>query len=190
MYSKEQILSGEFLAFPVSFLKPCSEGSTVGCVKFEAGRSFTDEEKAEIAKIKDDFFLIEEFFAGFDVTIGVLGEETIGGVEIRPKEGYYNYYAKYTSGKTDYFSPPRISNELLVKLEDATLKIHKAIGAKGVSRADFLIKGEDFRFLEINTHPGFTDLSLVPQMAKSQGMTFEEVVDFLVKDASFEDYKK
>jgi D-alanine-D-alanine ligase len=190
IYSKEQILQGDFTAFPVSFLKPCSEGSTICCVKFEAGKGLSDDDKMEIAKIGEDFFLIEEFFAGFDVTIGVLAEKTIGGVEIRPKSGYYDYLAKYTKGQTDYFLPPRISDDLLAKMEDATLKIHNAIGAKSVSRADFLVKGDEFRFLEINTHPGFTETSLVPKMAKARGISFEEVVDFLIKDASFKNYNK
>ncbi len=188
IYSSEQILKGEFINFGTSFVKPLEEGSTLGCFKLEGG-SLNEEQKQIVASI-GGFFIVEEFFDGFDATIGIMGEKAIGGVEIRPLEGFYNYTAKYTKGKTEYFCPPRISKNLLEKMQELTLKLHKTIGAKGVSRADFLIKGEEFRFLEINTHPGFTETSLVPKMALQQGISFEKIVDFLIKDASFQHYEK
>ena len=187
---KEQLLDGSFMefAFEKSFIKPCSEGSTVGCVKFEKSKGLSLEDKKIIENVKDNFFLIEELFIGTELTIGVLGGEAIGGVEIAPKSGYYDYSSKYTKGMTEYFSPPRISPKLFTALKESAVKMHKAIGAAAVSRSDFLAQGEDFKFLEINTHPGFTPLSLVPQMALAQGISFNELVKFLVENAKFEAY--
>ena len=186
--TKQQLLSRDFPSFPTSFIKPVEEGSAIGSVKFEQARGLSSSDLEIIKNVSGQFFLVEEYYDGKEVTIGVLGEKVIGGIEIMPKVGYYDYTAKYTKGKTEYRLSPDIPPELMKKLEDATLKIHKTIGIKSVSRADFLVKGDDFRFLEINTHPGFTETSLVPKMALNQGISFKDVVKFLLEEASFEKY--
>lgn len=185
--TKKQLLEGDFKRFPKSFIKPFAEGSTIGCVKLFS-ESMKSEDKEIIKKVEDDIFIIEEFFQGVEISAGVLNGKSIGSVEIAPKSGYYDYTSKYTKGATDYFLPPRISDSVRKKIEEAALAVHNTIGAKTVSRSDFLVNGEDFRFLEINTHPGCTTTSLIPKMALSKGIAFEKIVKILLEDASFEPY--
>ncbi len=189
IYHKSQILSRSFKSFPQSFLKPNDDGSTIGCIRFDGEKGLSDTDLKTIQDVKSNFFLIEEFFEGAEITVGVLNGKSIGAIEIRPKEGYYDYTNKYTKGKTDYLSPPQSIKDTTL-IEDLTLKLYNAMDIKGVARADFLVNGEDFRFLEINTHPGFTELSLVPQMANTKGIPLTELIKFLIDDASFEDYSK
>ena len=185
--TKKQILNGDFARFPKSFIKPFAEGSTIGCIKLFEER-LTNEDKETIKKVEDDIFIIEEFFDGVEISSGILNGKSIGSVEISPKSGYYDYNSKYTKGATEYFLPPRIPELIANKIESAALVIHNAIGAKSVSRSDFLVNGEDFRFLEINTHPGCTTTSLIPKMALSKGIAFVDIVKILIEDASFESY--
>lgn len=185
--TKTNILKGEFERFEKSFIKPISEGSTIGCIRLFS-TSLTNEEKQIISSSQDEFFIVEEFFEGVEISAGVLGGRSIGSVEIVPKSGYYNYQSKYTKGETEYFLPPRINPEIAKQIENAAFKIHNTVGASEVSRSDFLVRGNDFRFLEINTHPGFTTTSLIPKMALSNGISFEEVVQFLIENAKFESY--
>jgi D-alanine-D-alanine ligase len=189
LYHKAQILEGKFKSFPQSFLKPNSDGSTIGCIRFEGEKGLSVADLKTIKDTKSNFFLIEEFFEGIEITIGVLDGNSIGAIEIRPKEGYYDYTNKYTQGKTEYFSPPQSIKDTTL-MEELTVKLYKAIGIKGVARADFLVNGDDFRFLEINTHPGFTELSLVPKMAEKKDVSLESLIKLLIDDASFEDYSK
>lgn len=190
IYTKNQILSGEFEVFSTSFLKPLSEGSTLGCIKFTKKDGLTEEDLSIIGSIDGNFFLIEEFCPGREVTIAILGEKVIGGVEIVPKSGRYDYASKYTKGATDYFVPPRVPDSMFAKLSDAASEMHNTIGALSVSRSDFLIKDDAYYFLEINTHPGFVETSLAPKVCAFVGISFEETVRFLVEDASFKPYGK
>ena len=189
IYTKEQILTNNFKKFEKTFIKPCSEGSTVGCVRlFE--KELSSEQKNIISSVEDNFFLVEEFFEGVEVSIAVFKNKAIGGVEIAPKNGYYDYFSKYTKGQTEYFIPPRISSTMLQELQEVALKIHNTIEAKDVSRSDFLIKNEEYRFLEINTHPGFTATSLVPKIATYNKISFAEILKSLIEKANFEPYNK
>ena len=85
--TKAQLLSGDFESFTKSFIKPCSEGSTVGCVIFEPAIGFSEKDIKTITNVEDNFFLVEEFYEGIEISIGVLGENAIGGVQIMPKSG-------------------------------------------------------------------------------------------------------
>lgn len=188
IYTKKQILEGTFKSFKKSFLKPCFEGSTLGCFAFNEETGLSQKDLQTLKSIPTDLFLIEEFYEGIEVTIAVLQEKAIGGIEIIPISGMYNYEAKYTKGKTEYFTPPRIDRDVLQQLMHVAESMHKMISAKTVSRSDFLVNGKDYRFLEINTHPGFTETSLVPKAASAIGITFKDLVDLLIKDASYEAY--
>jgi D-alanine-D-alanine ligase len=190
IYSKKQILSGEYEAFQNSFLKPCSQGSTIGCFKFSGSEGLKKEALENIKEVPDNFFLIEEYQEGIEVAIAILQNKAIGGVEIRPKSGFYDYEAKYTKGQTDYFVPPRIPKNLMDRLLSDSEKLHNTIGASCISRVDAIVKEEDYKFLEINTHPGFTATSLVPQVASHIGISFTQTIQILLENAGFKSYTK
>lgn len=188
LYTKEQLIKGEFEAFDESFLKPCNEGSAIGCLRFSKKNGLRDDHIKIIESIEDNFFLIEEFYQGKEITISVLEDKAIGGIEIIPKSGFYDYTSKYTKGMAEYIVEPVIEQSLFQNLKIAAEKIHKAIGASNFSRSDFLVKNSEYRFLEINTHPGVTETSLIPKAARAIGMSFEDLILYLINNAKFEKY--
>ncbi|MCH2038655.1 MAG: D-alanine--D-alanine ligase [Rickettsiales bacterium] len=165
-------------------IKPPSEGSSIGV--------FIVDESTDTSLIHNEWSygreaLVEEFIPGKELSVAVLAEQPLGIMEICPKEGFYDYKNKYTDGMADHIVPAEIDADIYQKAMDAALKGHRALHCRGVSRADFRFddtKGIDGLFLmEINTHPGMTDLSIVPEIAAAVGISFEQLVDILVKDA-------
>lgn len=172
------------LKFPV-FTKPVCEGSSFGMTKVNT----PDElEKAyeEAIKYNDDV-LIEEFIEGVSATVGVLqGEDGLFAteiLEIRPKNDWYDYEAKYTKGMTEFILPAEISEDMTKRVKDIAVKSFKTVGCAGVSRVDFLITEDIPYVLEINTSPGMTETSDLPAQSAAMGISYDELVQIILNGA-------
>jgi D-alanine-D-alanine ligase len=156
-------------------VKPNAEGSTVGLTIVTDPATLPDA-IALAAEYGTDV-LIEQFIAGRELTVGVLGDEPLPIVEIRPKGGHYDYESKYTAGMSEYFCPAELSHALAARIRDLGMRAARALGCRGVSRVDFRLSPENEPYcLEVNTIPGMTPTSLVPMAAKARGMSYDELV--------------
>lgn len=168
-------------------IKPVNEGSSVGVEVILPNMSF-DFSKYEW-KYGDEI-IIEKYLAGQEIQVAVMDNKALGAIEVRPHGLFYDYKCKYTPGMTDYIMPAEISKEKYAEVLELAERCHKVVGCRGVSRIDFILNNKDggdnhFYLLESNTHPGFTATSLVPKIAKHVGISFEEIVEYLVKTARF-----
>lgn len=163
-------------------VKPARDGSSVGISICETLETW--KEALKLGSKYDRYLIVESFIAGDEVAVGVLGEKALTPIEIVPRDGYYDYTNKYTSGMTDYFLPPRFSEDVINELKQIALKAHNCIGARSYSRVDFRVRDKkDIFILEINTLPGCTETSLVPKTAAHDGIPFTEFVKQLVDTA-------
>ena len=129
--------------------------------------------------------MIEEFIGGREIQVAIMGTKTLGAIELEPKRKFYDYEAKYNlNAKTKHIIPVRLSKNNLQKITTITHKAHKLIGCKGVTRSDFKFYNGKFYLLEINTQPGMTKLSLVPEIANYKGISFIKLIEWILKDAS------
>ncbi len=165
-------------------VKPVQEGSSVGIsiVKLESEL----EAALELAFMYDDEILVEQFVKGQEVQIGILDEKPIGAIEIVPKNEFYDFEAKYTDGMAEHIFPARLDHELYEKAQQVGLAAHRALGCSGYSRVDLLVTevGDCF-VLEVNTLPGMTALSLLPEIAsKGAGLSFEALVESIIESSS------
>jgi D-alanine-D-alanine ligase len=155
------------------FIKPNSQGSSVGS---RAARTKQEVVAAIADALKyDSSVLVEQLINGRELTVGVLGTQVLPVIEIRPLEGFYDYTNKYTKGKTEYFCPAQISEEITGQIQRYALAAHKSVGNTIYSRVDFLLEGDKPYCLEINTIPGMTATSLLPKAAAAVGITFPEL---------------
>lgn len=165
-------------------VKPVQEGSSVGVsiVKQEAGLAHA----LELAFHHDDEILVEQYIKGQEVQIGILDDTPIGAIEIVPKNEFYDFEAKYTDGMAEHIFPARLKPALYEKALQIGLAAHRSLGCKGYSRVDLLVTSTgDCFVLEVNTLPGMTALSLLPEIAaKGAGLTFEELVSRILKSAA------
>ncbi len=166
-------------------IKPISEGSSVGVEVILADMPF--DFSAYEWKYGDEIIL-EKYIAGQEIQVAIMDGKALGAIEVRPHGLFYDYKCKYTAGMTDYIMPAEVDAEKYAEVLELAEKAHRVVGCRGISRIDFILNnknGGDNRFylLEINTHPGFTATSLVPKIAKHVGISFEEIVEFLVKTA-------
>lgn len=172
------------LTYPL-ITKPVSEGSSFGMTKVNA----PDElEKAYTEAIKfNDDVLIEEFVDGFFVTVGVLENKNktfaTEILEIRTKTEWYDFDAKYTKGLSEFILPANLSEDATNLIKDLAIKSHITAGCNGVSRVDFMVKGETPYFLEINTSPGMTDTSDLPAQSKVMGIDYDNLVLLILNSA-------
>jgi len=168
--------------FPV-VVKPVSEGSSVGV-------TIVPEPKGLAEGLKQAFrhgprILIEKFISGKEVHVGILGERTLGAIEIKPKTEFYDYTAKYVAGMSEHLYPAPLSSDLYEKVLASGLRAHRALGCSGYSRVDFLIDVEENLYLlEVNTLPGMTETSLMPEMARGVGVAFDALVEEILATAS------
>jgi D-alanine-D-alanine ligase len=174
---------GRDLGFPC-IVKPDREGSSVGtCV----ARNLDDLEHAlEEAFGLDELVLVEEYIAGREFTVGILGEEELAlpVLEVRASRGVYDYHCKYTTGMTEYLVPAPIDDRLADTFQDLSLRAHRSLRCSGVSRVDFMLDGEGRSYcLEVNTLPGMTELSLIPKAAAAMGISFNQVVEKILASA-------
>lgn len=129
--------------------------------------------------------LIEEFIPGQEIQAAILGNKKIGAIELIPKRNFYDYKAKYSkSAKTKHIMPANLSKKNYKIVNDLALKAHKILKCRGVSRSDFRFFKNKFYLLELNTQPGMTSLSLVPEIANYNKINFFNLLDSIVKDAS------
>lgn len=170
------------LGYPV-IVKPSRQGSTIGMRKVESEDEL--ESAVEEAFGYDSHVLIEQFARGIEITVGVLGNDdpqALPIIEIVPAKGFYDYEAKYTPGATEEIVPARISEEAAERARELALASHKALGCRGMSRVDMIVKpcGE-IVVLEVNTIPGMTPTSLLPTAAKAAGIEFPDLLDRLIQ---------
>ena len=163
-----------------AIIKPNDQGSTVG---LSICRNKDDIKNAlSLAKDYSEKVLVEEFIAGRELTVGIVGDIALPVLEIKPKHEIYDYECKYTSGMSEYIVPADIPVNIANDLMKTSLLAFKALECDGYARIDFRLSPENkFYLLEINTLPGMTSLSLVPKMAKAVGMSFEELVDKIIQ---------
>ena len=166
-------------------VKPVGEGSTVGVTVVQPGanRAWAEEEWPY-----GESALVEEYIAGRELTVGIMGENALAVTEIRFRGDMFDYTAKYTPGHADHLVPAPIPRAVYDAAMDAALTAHRTIGCEGISRSDFRWDerrpgAEGLYFLEINTQPGFTPLSLVPEQAKHVGFSFGALVRWMVENA-------
>jgi len=165
-------------------VKPVQEGSSVGVsiVKEESQL----EAALQLAFNHDEEILVEQYIKGQEVQVGILNDRPIGAIEIVPKNEFYDFEAKYTDGMAEHIFPARLEAALYEKAQQVGLAAHRALGCKGYSRVDLLVTTTgDCYVLEVNTLPGMTALSLLPEIAaKGAGLPFEALVADIIASAS------
>ena len=168
------------LKFPV-VLKPLNEGSSVNVFICKKSNILK-----KINLLKDyKKIIIEKFVPGREIQAAIIGSKKLGAIELVPKRKFYDYQAKYDSkAKTKHIIPVDLINKDYKKLMGLTLKAHKLIGCQGVTRSDFKFYKGKFYLLEINTQPGMTNLSLVPEIAAYHGIKFIKLIELILKNAS------
>ena len=168
------------LDFPV-VVKPINEGSSVNvyiCNKSNFIKNlFKLQSYGEV--------LIEKFIPGREIQVAIFGRQKLGAIELKPKRKFYDYEAKYNpNAKTEHIIPVKISKKNYNKVTDLALKAHKILKCRGVTRSDFRFYKNKFYLLETNTQPGMTALSLVPEIANYNNISFIELIEKIIKDAS------
>ncbi|NLS45052.1 MAG: D-alanine--D-alanine ligase [Firmicutes bacterium] len=170
------------LVYPL-VVKPNKQGSTIGLNVIESGKEL--ENAILHASKYDDEVLIEEYIPGTEITVGVLGNNelrVLPVIEIQSSTGLYDYEAKYTPGMSKHIIPAKISDSAFKAAQDGASKAHKALGCRGISRADFIVDPRDNVYiLEVNTIPGMTRTSLIPDAAKAAGIEFPDLITLLVE---------
>ena len=168
------------LNFPV-VVKPINEGSSVNVYICNKKNIFKT-----LNLIKDyKKVMIEEFIGGREIQVAIMGNIKLGAIELKPKRKFYDYQAKYNSkAKTQHIIPVDLTKSKSKEILDIAHKAHKLIGCNGVTRSDFKFYNDRFYLLEINTQPGMTKLSLVPEIAAYKGIKFIELIEWILKDAS------
>ena len=185
----ESLYLGDPLPRPY-VLKPVNEGSSVGVAIVTVEGNYGDPIGRDVAGPWQDFdeLLAEPFIRGRELTTAVLGNRALAVTELKPKSGFYDYVSKYTDGMTEHVCPANIPDAIAQACLDMALKAHRVLGCKGTSRSDFRWddeKGvEGLYLLEVNTQPGMTPLSLVPEQARHLGMSYDELVAAILEDAA------
>jgi len=168
------------LKFPV-VVKPINEGSSVNV--YICNKKNILKNLKNLIAYKE--ILIEEFISGREIQVAIMGNKRLGIIELKPKRKFYDYEAKYNSkAKTEHIIPVKLNKKNLKYINDIASKAHKVIGCRGVTRSDFKFYKGKFYLLEINTQPGMTKLSLVPEIASFAGISFIKLIEWILKDAS------
>jgi len=168
------------LSFPV-VIKPFNEGSSVEVYICSEKNLFKNLNK--LSPYKE--IMIEKYIPGREIQVAIMGKRKLGAIELVPKRKFYDYQAKYNvKSKTKHIIPVKINKKKMNEVLNIALKAHKAIGCKGVTRSDFKLYKNKFYLLEINTQPGMTSLSLVPEIARFNNISFLNLIDWIIKDAS------
>ena len=166
--------------FPV-VVKPINEGSSVNVFICTKKNISTILSSMRIYKE----IMVEEFIGGREIQVAIMGNKKLGAIELKPRRKFYDYKAKYSiNAKTEHIIPVELPKNKLNEAMDLSLKAHKIIGCKGVTRSDFKFYKNKFYLLEINTQPGMTKLSLVPEIAKYKGISFLKLIEWILKDAT------
>ena len=175
------ILKSKKISFPI-VIKPVNEGSSLGV-------KITKNFKGLIKTTKQLFqnynnLIFEQYIAGQEIQVAVINKTPLGAIELIPKRSFYDYKAKYTkSAKTQHVMPARVNKKKYIEVLKLAKKAHLALKCRGVTRSDFKFFKNKFYLLEINTQPGMTNLSLVPEIANYYGITFSRLVEKILLDA-------
>lgn len=180
-YDLIRIKIKKFFGYPC-VIKPNDEGSTIGLTICRG-----DVEVPYAIKTAFKFskkVLVEEYIAGHELTVAVLGQQALPVLEIKPKSGFYDYENKYTQGKTDYIVPAEIPQKIAEHLQHQALLAFNSVGCQSYARVDFRMTNDYKTYcLEVNTLPGMTSTSLVPKMANAAGISFEQLIDRIIKNS-------
>tara|TARA_B110000438_G_scaffold285434_1_gene315522 strand:- start:95 stop:1015 length:921 start_codon:yes stop_codon:yes gene_type:complete len=184
--NKKEIFLKKFKKSKIKFpivIKPVNEGSSLGVYlcknKVEFNKNYINLKK------NYDKILIEEYIPGKEIQVAVMGNKALGAIELEPKRDFYDYTAKYSAkAKTKHIMPASISKKKYREVLSLAKKAHKTLKCRGITRSDFKFFNNKFYLLELNTQPGMTNLSLVPEIAKYCDITFEDLVVWMAKDAS------
>ncbi len=186
--STESLYAADPLPRPY-VLKPVNEGSSVGVAIVTEGSNYGKpiSRAARGPWQEFDALLAEPFIKGRELTVAVFGGKALAVTELVTKTGFYDFDAKYTDGLTTHICPAQITDDIAQKMMDMALKAHQILGCKGASRADFRWDDEQgaagIFLLEVNTQPGMTPFSLVPEQARYVGMSYDDLVEAMVKEA-------
>lgn len=169
----------KFFGYPC-IIKPNDQGSTVGLT---VCRGEVEVEKAvQLAHEFSSIALIEEYIPGKELTVGILGQQVLPVLEIKPKKGFYDYESKYTQGMSEYEVPANIPPKIADHLQRQALLAYNSVGCSNYARVDFRLSNDNRSYcLEVNTLPGMTSTSLVPKMAKAVNISFEDLIDRIIK---------
>lgn len=171
---------GADLSLPL-VVKPAREGSTIGVSiarDMDALQHGLDE-----AGRYDDRILLEEYIAGDELTVGVVGDEALPLIKIVPNSGFYDYQSKYLPGNTSYLLDMPLTRSRYQRIQDMAVKACRILGCRGAARVDFMANEQDCYCIEVNTIPGMTQTSLLPKAAKAAGIEFEQLVEGILLDA-------
>ncbi len=176
---------------PPYVIKPVAEGSSVGVFIVRDDHKHPPQELTRADWAFGDRILVEPYIPGKELTCAVMGDKALGVIEIVPTVKFYDYEAKYAPGGSKHLLPAPVSSEIYEECRRLSLAAHRALGCRGVTRSDFRYDdsatGATGLFcLEVNTQPGMTETSLVPELAQHAGTTFEELVGWMVEDASLD----
>ena len=168
------------LKFPV-VIKPINEGSSVNVYICSKRNFFKNLKKLS----NYNQILIEEYIPGREIQVAIMGKKKLGAIELKPKRKFYDYKAKYSvKAQTKHIIPVDLEKNKIKEIMNIALKAHKLIGCRGVTRSDFKFFKNKFYLLELNTQPGMTKLSLVPEIAANKGISFLKLLEWIVDDAS------
>nr|WP_227339850.1 MULTISPECIES: D-alanine--D-alanine ligase [Sphingopyxis] len=188
MVDSESLFTADPLPRPY-VLKPVNEGSSVGVAIVKDDSNYGNPISREAVGPWKEFdrLLAEPFIKGRELTVAVLGDTALAVTELRVKSGFYDYDAKYTDGLTEHVCPADIPADIAGRMKELALKSHRLLGCKGASRSDFRWDDElgldGIFLLEVNTQPGMTPLSLVPEQARALGIDYADLVERIVKEA-------
>ncbi len=169
--------------FPLPFIvKPANEGSTIG---MSIVRNKEEAVKAvECALQYDRNVLLEEYIEGNEITVGIVNDEVLPVIQVRPLKGFYDFESKYTKGMTEYVIPAQITKSIDKKARNIAMKIYRSFALSGCARIDMIINKNTPRVIDINTSPGMTETSLVPKAWAYLGRTFDDLVERIIEGAS------
>ncbi|MBT4218776.1 MAG: D-alanine--D-alanine ligase [Rhodospirillaceae bacterium] len=178
--SRDDVLAGDVMERPY-VIKPSNEGSSVGV--HIVGVDANADELSEDSWPYGDTVMVEKFIPGRELTVTVMGGKPLAVTEIKTGAGFYDYAAKYTDGGSIHVLPAEIDSEIYDEALRLSVLAHQTLGCRGLSRADLRLDGDQLTMLEINTQPGMTPTSLVPEQAAHVGIKFEELVTWMVNQA-------
>ena len=175
-------INNKKIKFPI-VIKPINEGSSLGVSICKNKKQFTSKYKKLMRNY--DRILVEEYIPGREIQVAVMGEKALGAIELVPRRQFYDYTAKYSnSAQTQHIMPAPLSPKKYKEILGLAKKAHKLLGCRGITRSDFRFFKNKFYLLEINTQPGLTKLSLVPEIAQYCGIKFEDLVVWMIENAS------
>ena len=180
-YIKEKVLKNVNFSHPM-VVKPSNEGSSIGVMICKNSNQL----KTSIVKLIKNYkiLIVENYIGGQEIQVAVINGKALGAIELKPRRNFYDYKAKYSkTAQTKHIMPANISKNNYTKVLKLAEKAHQVLNCKGVTRSDFKLINNKFYLLEINTQPGMTDLSLVPEIAKYSGISFKDLIKKIINDA-------